>query len=104
MSRNIQYCRHAVFPAALAAILTVATGDMTFAQGPSVRQATLAEPNQKTQEVSTEDVRRILADGSAILIDPRKRAEYVAGHIAGAKNVAPEPGAPPAAFAAAVEF
>jgi len=59
---------------------------MTFAQGPSVHQATLAEPNQKTQEVSTEDVRRILADGSAILIDPRKRAEYVAGHIAGAKN------------------
>ena len=103
MSRNIQYCRHAVVPAALAAILTVATGDMTFAQGPSVHQATLAEPNQKTQEVSTEDVRRILADGSAILIDPRKRAEYVAGHISGAKNVAPEPGAPPAAFAAAVE-
>jgi rhodanese-related sulfurtransferase len=103
MSRNIQYCRHAVVPVALAAILTVATDDMTFAQGPSVHEATLAEPNQKTQEVSTEDVRRILADGSAILIDPRKRAEYVAGHISGAKNVAPEPGAPPAAFAAAVE-
>jgi rhodanese-related sulfurtransferase len=27
----------------------------------------------------------------------------VAGHIAGAKNVAPEPGSPPAAFIAAVE-
>ena len=27
----------------------------------------------------------------------------MAGHISGAKNVAPEPGAPPAAFAAAVE-
>src|SRR5262245_3213585 len=63
MSGRTQYCRHAIVPAALAAILTVATGDLTFAQGPSVHQATLAEPNQKTQEVSTEDVRRILADG-----------------------------------------
>ena len=33
----------------------------------------------------------------------RKRSEYVAGHIAGAKNAAPEPGSPPAAFVAAVE-
>ena len=38
MSRNIQYCRHAVVPVALAAILTVATDDMTFAQGPSVHR------------------------------------------------------------------
>jgi 3-mercaptopyruvate sulfurtransferase SseA len=73
------------------------------AQSASIYQGILAEPNAKTQEVSTEDVRRILADGSAILIDPRKRAEFVAGHIAGAKNVVPEPGAPPAAFVAAVE-
>ena len=73
------------------------------AQSGSIYQGVLAEPNAKTPEVSTEDVRRILADGSAILIDPRKRAEYVAGHIAGAKNVAPEPGAPPAAFVAAIE-
>src|SRR5262249_5747167 len=60
------------------------------------------EPNQKTGEASTEDVRRILSDGSAVLIDSRKRSEYVAGHIAGAKNAAPEPGAPPAAFVAEV--
>jgi rhodanese-related sulfurtransferase len=53
--------------------------------------------------VSTEEVRRILADGSAIVLDSRKRSEYVAGHIAGAQNVAPEAGAPPAATVAAVE-
>ena len=89
--------------AGLATAIMMAAGvDGAITQS-SVYQATLAEPNQKTQEVSTEDVRRILADGSAILIDSRKRAEYVAGHIAGAKNVAPEPGAPPAAFIAAVE-
>src|SRR5262249_50647177 len=88
---------------ALATAILIAPGvDVATAQG-SVYQATLAEPNQKTPEVSTEEVRRILADGSAILIDSRKRSEFVAGHIAGAKHAAPEPGSPPAAFVAAVE-
>ena len=84
------------------AIIMAAAVDVATAQS-SVYQATLAEPNQKTPEVSTEEVQRILADSSAILLDSRKRSEYVAGHIAGAKNAAPEPGSPPAAFVAAVE-
>ena len=89
--------------AGLATAIMMAAGvDVAIAQS-SVYQATLAEPNQKTAEVSTEEVRRILTDGSAILINSRKRSEYVAGHIAGAKNAAPEPGSPPAAFIAAVE-
>jgi len=71
------------------------------AQG-SVLQATLGESNQKTGEVSTEEVRRILADGSAIVIDSRKRSEYMAGHIAGAKSAMLEPGLPPDAAVAAV--
>ena len=54
-----------------------------------VYRAILAEPDPKTPQVSTDDLRRILADGSAIVLDSRKRAEYVAGHIAGARNVAP---------------
>lgn len=85
----------------VAAMLTVGAANVAVAQG-NVLQATLGETNQKTGEASTEDVRRILADGSAVLIDSRKRSEYVAGHIAGAKNAAPEPGAPPAAFVAEV--
>lgn len=89
--------------AGLATAIMMAAGvDGAITQS-SVYQATLAEPSQKTAEVSTEEVRRILTDGSAILIDSRKRSEYVAGHIAGAKNAAPEPGSPPAAFIAAVE-
>ena len=84
------------------AIVMVASVDVAISQG-SIYQATIAELNQKTPEASTEEVRRILADGSAILIDSRKRSEYVAGHIAGAKNAAPEPGAPTAAFIAGVE-
>lgn len=55
------------------------------AQTMSIYQATLAEPNQKTQEVSTEQVRHILADGSAILVDTRSGGEYAAGHIPSAQ-------------------
>jgi rhodanese-related sulfurtransferase len=90
-----------------AAVVMVVAIDAAVAQGTTngstIFQATIGEPNQKTAEVSTDDVRRILADGSAIVLDSRKRSEYVAGHIAGAQNVAPEAGAPPAATVAAVE-
>jgi rhodanese-related sulfurtransferase len=58
---------------------------MAFAQAPSIYQATLAEPGQKTEEVSTEQVRAILADGSAILLDARPHQEFVNGHLPGAK-------------------
>src|SRR5262245_62780943 len=84
-----------------AVMLMAGAADVAVAQG-NVLQATLGETNQKTGEASTEDVRRILADGSAVLIDSRKRSEYVAGHIAGANNAAPEAGAPAAAFVAEV--
>src|SRR5215470_3935078 len=67
---------------AVAALAVIAAP--AFAQ--SVFQATLAETNQKTPEANTADVQRALADGSALVVDSRKRAEYVAGHIAGAKN------------------
>ena len=84
-----------------AALSVLMLGSAASAQ--TILQAPIGEPNQKTAEVSTSDVRRILADGSAILLDTRKRAEYVAGHIAGAKNVAPPAGAPESAYIKAVE-
>ena len=43
------------------------------------------KPNQKTAEVSTEELRRILADGSATVVDTRSREEFDAGHIPGAR-------------------
>ncbi len=84
---------------ALAAMVTLAVTDAAIAQSGSIYQATLAEPNQKTPEVSTEELRRILADGSAIVLDSRKRSEYVAGHIPGARNI----DAPSSEYIAAVE-
>jgi rhodanese-related sulfurtransferase len=86
-----------------AAIIGLAVVDTAVAQGNTVDQATIGEPNPKTPEVSTVDVRRILADGSAIVLDARKRSEYVAGHIAGAQDVAPDAGTPPSEYVAAVE-
>lgn len=88
---------------ARAAIVMLVATNAAIAQGGSIHQATLAEPNQKTAEVSTEELRRILADGSAIVLDSRKRSEYVASHIPGARNAAPRPGAPRSEFVAEVE-
>ena len=71
---------------------------------PDVYRATLSETDPKTPQVSTDEVRAILAEDSAIVLDSRKRAEYEAGHIAGARNVAPAAaGSSPAEYAAAVE-
>jgi rhodanese-related sulfurtransferase len=85
-----------------AAIITVAAIGLAVAQG-SIYLSTLSEMNAKTGEVSTAQVHQILMDGSAIVLDSRKRSEYVAGHIAGAQNVSPPADAPAGAYAAAVE-
>jgi rhodanese-related sulfurtransferase len=64
--------------------LAVNSGD-GLAQSHDINLATLAEANQKTAEVSTEELRRILADGTATLVDTRSREEFEAGHIPGAR-------------------
>ncbi|MDF2116619.1 rhodanese-like domain-containing protein [Roseiarcaceae bacterium H3SJ34-1] len=80
------------------AILTVTCTDGN-AESPSVYRATLAETGQKTKEVSTEEVKQILGDGSAILLDTRSPAEFEAGHIPGARHL----DGPAAGHVAAVE-
>lgn len=72
------------FGAAAALAFVVAAGGQAFAQAVNIYSATLMEPNAKTGEVSTEQLRKILADGSAIVIDSRPRAEFDAAHIPGA--------------------
>src|SRR4051794_7524999 len=79
--------------------LSFAFAGLASADGLSIYQATLMEPDAKTGEVSTEQLRRMLADGSAIIIDARPRAEFVAGHIPGARVI----DAPPSEQIAAVE-
>jgi rhodanese-related sulfurtransferase len=69
---------------ALALLALAAALGSASAQGHDVNLATLAEPNQKTSEVSTEQLRHILSDGSAIVVDTRSKQEFEAGHIPGA--------------------
>lgn len=45
-------------------------------------------------EVSTDEMRRIVADRSAVVLDTRPHAEWAISHIPGALNVAPKPGMP----------
>jgi rhodanese-related sulfurtransferase len=56
-------------------------------QGVTIYQAIVGDHDRKTHEVNTDQIRRVLADGSAVVIDARTRSEYVAGHIPGAVNV-----------------
>jgi rhodanese-related sulfurtransferase len=78
--------RHAIRLSAVTLALMASTAAVR-AEGPGILHATLAEANQKTAEVSTAELRRILADGGAILLDTRGRAEFDAGHIPGARNL-----------------
>ena len=78
------------FAAAAGFLTAVATN--ARAESVSIFQATLGEAGQKTSEVSTEQMRQILVDGSAIVLDTRTRGEFDAGHIPGARilDVAPD--------------
>jgi rhodanese-related sulfurtransferase len=73
---------HAV---AAAALFLLFNADRAPAQSASIYQATLQEAGARTGEVSTEELRRILTDGSAIVLDTRPRVEFDAGHIPGAR-------------------
>lgn len=65
-------------------VLAIAQPLTAWAGTTGIHQATLAEQGAKTSEVSTEQLRQILLDGSAILLDTRSAAEFDAGHIPGA--------------------
>jgi rhodanese-related sulfurtransferase len=56
-----------------------------IARPANIDDAILNEPDQETQNISTAALRKILADQSAIVIDSRTRAEFVAGQIPGAR-------------------
>jgi rhodanese-related sulfurtransferase len=76
----------------LAALLPAMTAEAQ--SSPDIFEATLAQPDQKTAEVSTEELRGILAEGSATVFDARPFMEYAVGHIPGALNVAAKPDVP----------
>jgi len=61
---------------------------------PTISQATLGETGQPTKEISTEELRTILANKSATVFDVRPFLEFAVSHIPGAWNVAAKPGVP----------
>ena len=60
----------------------------------TIVQATLGESGQRTDEISTEQLRGVLLDQSAVVLDARPFREYAISHIPGAVNVAAKPGVP----------
>src|SRR5688572_21802347 len=74
------------------AVLALAFCESARADAPAVRHAIVGESGQKTPEISTEELAKILADGSALVLDTRPHLEYAISHIPGAKNVAARPG------------
>ena len=69
--RSIMRRSHPIFSLAAASLIAmtavggIAGGATALAQAGSVFQGTLMEPNQKTAEVTTDELRQILKDGSA---------------------------------------
>ncbi len=54
---------------------------------PSVFQTTLEEPNQKTPEITTEQMQAILKAGLIPVFDVRTAEEYAIAHIPGSINI-----------------
>ena len=64
----------------------------------TIHQAVLGESSQRTEEVSTEEMRRILVERTATVLDARPYLEYAVSHIPGARNVAAKPGVPKSVY------
>ena len=61
-------------------------------QSQNIQTATSGESGAKTQEISTEELRDILAKKSALVLDVRPAMEFATSHIPGALNVAQKTG------------
>ena len=73
----------------LATLMMFVSAAAAQGQPRSIFQATLGESAQASAEISTEELRRILADKSAVILDTRPLLEFSISHIPGAVNVAP---------------
>jgi rhodanese-related sulfurtransferase len=78
----------------MVAVVTLFALPLHAEEAGTIQQAVLGESNQRTSEVSTEELRRILAEGTATVFDARPFLEYAMSHIPGARNVAAKPGLP----------
>lgn len=85
----------------LALLALALMGPVVSAHGQTsgtIFEATLGESGQRTAEVSTVQLKRLLADRSAVVLDTRPFREFAISHIPGARNVAAKPGVPMSAY------
>ena len=87
--------RSALNASALAIGTLVVAAGLSEAQAPAtIQQAILNEPNQRSTEVSTEELTQILAARTVAVFDARPFREFAVSHIPGARNVGAKPGVP----------
>ena len=87
--------RSALNALALAIGTLVVAAGLSVAQAPAtIQQAILNEPNQRSTEVSTEELTQILAARTVAVFDARPFREFAVSHIPGARNVGAKPGVP----------
>ncbi len=67
---------------------------MNLSPAPTIYQAILREPHERSGEVTTEEMLGFLSRRTATVFDARTRLEYAIGHIPGALSVAPKSGTP----------
>ncbi|MDP9199100.1 MAG: rhodanese-like domain-containing protein [Pseudomonadota bacterium] len=92
MRKKITSISSSCYPALL--ILAICPLVVHAQPSADIQQATLLESDQKTKEISTEELRSILADKSAAVFDARPFKEYAISHIPDAINVSAKPGVP----------
>ena len=92
--------RTAIFATAALVSTFAATSrtEMAAQDAPAIKRAITGDAPEATPEISTEELERVIATRSAIVIDARPPAEFGIGHIPGAVNVAPRPGRPMAEY------
>jgi rhodanese-related sulfurtransferase len=99
-----QLVMNALRPLVLGVGIFVVAADLSTAQEPvTIQEAILNEPNPRTSEVSTEQLRQILAARTAIIFDARPFREFAVSHIPGALNVAAKPGVSMSEYVSDVE-
>ena len=72
--------------------LTMCAASVQAQNSLNIYRAALLEADQKTPDISTEELRQILRDKSATVFDARPIKEYAISHIPGAVNVSAKPG------------
>jgi rhodanese-related sulfurtransferase len=87
------YLRFRLMLSCLAVLLPFVCAQGSDAQG-RIDEATWGEAVPNSPEVSTAELRTILREHTATVIDARPFREYALGHIPGALNAAPKPGVP----------